>query len=95
MMRDLGAHSRWVVIVASGTPWFGTGALDPQLAQDGASADCMAPGNAAAQAAASAPSDDGEEEIWDPYAPLDPSSPGVLPIAPFKKGRAPTNRRRR
>lgn len=91
MMRDSGTHSRWVAIVASGMPWFGTGAFDPQLAQDGASADCMAAGNAAA----SAPSDDGEEEIWDPYAPLDPSSPGVLPIAPFKKGRAPTNRRRR
>ena len=81
--------------VTLGSPCLVAGASDQQLQQEGAPADCMAFGSAATRAAAGAPNDDGEEEIWDPYAPLDPSSLGVLPIAPFKKGRAPTNRRRR
>lgn len=64
-------------------------------AQPIAHVDEAAAGPSAAEPEMGEASDEAEEEVWDPYAPLDPSSPGDLPIAPFKKGRAPSNKRRR
>ncbi|KAK9844608.1 hypothetical protein WJX74_004538 [Apatococcus lobatus] len=91
---DGGEYAHMDASAPAGVLHEAAGAPDAQLLQC-ASMQCMAAGPAAAQEAARAPSNDGEEELWDPYAPLNPSSPGVLAVAPFKKGRAPTNRHRR
>ncbi|KAK9865033.1 hypothetical protein WJX84_005265 [Apatococcus fuscideae] len=90
---DGGEYAHMDASAPAGVLHEAAGAPDAQLLQC-ASMQCMAAGPAAAQEAARAPSNDGEEELWDPYAPLNPSSPGVLAVAPFKKGRAPTNRHR-
>lgn len=43
-------------------------------------------------AAPQAVAEEGEEEDYDPYTPLDPSEKGPLPIKPFKKGAKPRRR---